>query len=45
MAVVLPDLLDAKHVTLALRARTRDEALREIVATMNGAAVRDPKTF
>src|SRR3954471_13558165 len=34
MAVVLADLLDAQHVTLALAAHTRDEALREIIATM-----------
>ncbi len=34
MAVVLADVLDDKHVTLELAARTRDEALGEIVATM-----------
>lgn len=34
MAVVLADLLDAQHVALELTATTRDEALREIVATM-----------
>lgn len=38
MAVVLADLLKEEHVTLALRARTRDEALREIVATITNAA-------
>ena len=31
MAVVLADLLDEKQIELELRARTRDEALREIV--------------
>jgi len=36
MAVVLADLLAEEHVTLDLRARTREEALREIVATMQG---------
>lgn len=34
MAAVLADLLDEHHVALNLRAETRDEALREIVATM-----------
>jgi PTS system nitrogen regulatory IIA component len=34
MAVVLADLLDAKHVTLELPAGTRDEALQAIVSTM-----------
>ncbi|MEP6822879.1 MAG: PTS sugar transporter subunit IIA [Chthoniobacterales bacterium] len=37
MAVVLADLLEEKHVTLELAARTRAEALREIVATMTGS--------
>ena len=37
MAVMLADLLDERHVTLELRARTREEALREIVATMSAA--------
>ncbi|CAN5790226.1 PTS IIA-like nitrogen regulatory protein PtsN [soil metagenome] len=46
MAVVLADLLDEQHVTLELRARTRDEALREIVATMTGEEkVRDSEAF
>ncbi len=36
MAVVLSDLLDENSVTLELRASDRDEALREIVATMCG---------
>ena len=36
MAVVLADLLDEQHVTLDLRARSRDEALREIIGTMRG---------
>lgn len=34
MALVLADLLDAQRVALELRAATREEALREIVATM-----------
>ncbi|MGI8435958.1 MAG: PTS sugar transporter subunit IIA [Chthoniobacterales bacterium] len=34
MAVVLSDLLEEGRVTLELHAQTRDEALREIVATM-----------
>lgn len=34
MAVVLADVLNEQHVTLELRATTRDDALREIVATM-----------
>src|SRR3712207_3701200 len=34
MAVVLADLLDARHVVLELAATARDEALREIVGTM-----------
>jgi mannitol/fructose-specific phosphotransferase system IIA component (Ntr-type) len=46
MAVVLSDLLNERHVTLALRAQTRDEALREIVATMSGdGQVRAPQKF
>ena len=34
MAVILADILDARNVTLELQAKRRDEALREIVATM-----------
>src|SRR4051794_11024488 len=34
MAIVLPDLLDAKHVKLSLRARTADNAIRELVALL-----------
>ena len=46
MAVVLSDLLDERHVTLELKARTRPEALREIVATMTtGNEIRDPEKF
>ncbi len=46
MAVVLPDLLEEKQVTLELQARTRDEALREIVQTMTaGGVLRDPEKF
>jgi mannitol/fructose-specific phosphotransferase system IIA component (Ntr-type) len=36
MAGVLADLLDERHVTLELRARSRNEALREIIATLQG---------
>jgi PTS system fructose-specific IIC component len=36
MAVVLSDLLREEQVTLELQAQTRDEALREIIATMLG---------
>ena len=35
MAVVLADLLDERSVTLELQARTCEEALREIIATMH----------
>ena len=42
MALVLADLLDEQHVVLELVARTRDEALREIVAAMN---VSNPEAF
>jgi mannitol/fructose-specific phosphotransferase system IIA component (Ntr-type) len=42
MAVVLADLLDAKHVTLELAAGSRDEALRAIVSTME---VAQPEKF
>ena len=46
MAVVLADLLEEKHITLELQARTRAQALREIVATMTvGGALRDPEKF
>ena len=46
MAVVLADVLDEQNVTLALRAATRDDAVREIVATMAGAAkVRQPDKY
>jgi mannitol/fructose-specific phosphotransferase system IIA component (Ntr-type) len=34
MAVVLADVLDERAVTLELQARTRDEALSEIISTM-----------
>ena len=34
MAVVLADVLDERAVTLALQARTYEDALREIIATM-----------
>jgi mannitol/fructose-specific phosphotransferase system IIA component (Ntr-type) len=46
MAVVLADVLDEQNVTLELRAATRDDAVREIVATMAGAAkVRQPHKY
>ncbi len=46
MAVVLADLLVEKHVTLELAARTRAEALREIVNTMTGSGtLRTPDQF
>ena len=46
MALVLADVLDEQNVTLALRAATRDDAVREIVATMAGAAkVRQPHKY
>ena len=46
MAVVLADLLHEEQVTLELRARTRNEALREIIATMqNDENLRDPERF
>ncbi len=35
MALVLADLLEERHVVLELVGRTRNEALREIVAAMN----------
>jgi fructose PTS system EIIBC or EIIC component len=46
MAVVLADVLDERNVALALRAQSRDEALREIAGTMSGAAkLRDAERF
>lgn len=46
MAVVLSDVLDEQNVTLGLAARTRDEALREIVWTMTGdGKISDPEKF
>ncbi len=46
MAVVLADVLTEGHVTLDLRATTREEALREIVTSMTAAnEVRDPEKF
>jgi len=46
MAVMLADLLDERHVSLHLRARTREDALREIIATMEGdTRVREPEKF
>lgn len=34
MAIVLPDVLDTRHVTLALRSRTADNAIRELVGLL-----------
>ncbi len=46
MAAVLSDVLADDQVTLDLRATTRDEAMREIVATMIGREkVRDGERF
>ena len=46
MAVVLADLLQEKHVTLKLQARTRAEALREIIETMTaGGVLREAGNF
>jgi mannitol/fructose-specific phosphotransferase system IIA component (Ntr-type) len=46
MAVVLADVLDERHVTLALQAQTCDAALREIAGTMAGVAqLRDVDRF
>ncbi|MDQ6913566.1 MAG: PTS sugar transporter subunit IIA [Verrucomicrobiota bacterium] len=46
MATVLADLLNENQVVLDLRATARDEALREIVATMTGTKkVRDEEKF
>ena len=46
MAVALSDILQEQHVTLDLRAETRDEALREIVATMCGTMkLAEPEKF
>jgi mannitol/fructose-specific phosphotransferase system IIA component (Ntr-type) len=44
MAVVLADVLDERAVTLELQARTCEEALREIIATMRcDGRVNDPE--
>jgi len=46
MAVVLADLLDEKHITLELRSRTRDEAMREIVSLMQACGrIQDAEKF
>ena len=46
MAAVLSDVLSEEHVTLELQAGTRDEALREIIATMRGETkIADPDKF
>ena len=42
MALVLADLLDEQHVVLDLAAQTRDDALREIIATVG---VPNPEAF
>ena len=36
MAIALADLLDARHVTLGLRSRTADNAIRELVGLLAG---------
>ena len=44
--MVLADVLDAEQVILELRGRSRDDALREIVGTMQGEdKVREPERF
>jgi fructose PTS system EIIBC or EIIC component len=44
MAVVLADVLDERAVTLELKAQARDDALREIIATMQcDGRVDDPE--
>ena len=46
MAVVLADLLDEKQIALELRARTRDEALREIVGLLHASGkIHEPAKF
>ena len=46
MATVLSDVLREEHVTLELQAGTREEALREIIATMRGETkLADPEKF
>ena len=46
MPGVLADLLDGEQVVLELQARTRNDALAEIVATMeNGEKLRDAERF
>ena len=46
MAVVLADLLDERHVVLELRARTAEDALREIIGTMEASGkLAEPETL
>jgi fructose PTS system EIIA component len=46
MAVVLADLLDEQQIELELRARTRDDALREIVDLLQESGkISDPEKF
>lgn len=46
MALALADLLDEKHVALELRARTRRNALREIIRLLEAnEKVREPAKF
>jgi mannitol/fructose-specific phosphotransferase system IIA component (Ntr-type) len=46
MAVVLADLLDEKQIALDLHARTRDEALSEIIALLHASGkILDPTKF
>jgi mannitol/fructose-specific phosphotransferase system IIA component (Ntr-type) len=46
MAISLADILDEKNVVLELRARTQDEALREIIEVMkSNASIANPEQF
>jgi PTS system nitrogen regulatory IIA component len=46
MAIALPDLLDAKHVKLAVRSRMADNAIRELVALLaRNEQIIDPDKF
>jgi mannitol/fructose-specific phosphotransferase system IIA component (Ntr-type) len=46
MAIALTDLLDAKHVQLGLRARTAENAIRELVAILgSNDQMTDPDKF
>jgi mannitol/fructose-specific phosphotransferase system IIA component (Ntr-type) len=46
MAVLLPDLLDEKQITLDLKARTKRDALREIIELLRASgALPSPEEF